>query len=76
MSPNTQTLAKNSRTHSGERLMKRRIRCAMGEAEPSIFDGSIGTATYNNEIVLIFSRKVKPSMSQGLQQTKMCFNMK
>ena len=68
ISPSVHNLAENSRAHNGEHLMKNGIRHAMGEAFPSIFDGSIGIATCNN--VLVFSNKVKPSVRQGLYQTK------
>ena len=48
LSPSTQDLAKNSRTHSRERLMKRGMRHAMDKEVPSTIEGTIGTAMHDS----------------------------
>ena len=57
-----QNLAENFRTHSSECLMKRGARRAMDEGAPSVLDGSIGTASHNNGMVLIFACEVNPEL--------------
>ena len=67
-SPLIQKFAVNSRVHSGERLVKRSIRHAMDKAAPSVIDGDISVGRHNDEMVIIFENKVKPSMIKGLHK--------
>ena len=76
LSPSTQDLAKNSRMHSGERLIKRGMRYDVDKAAPSMIEGTIGTSMHDGEMVIKIINKVKPSLNQGLHNPKVCFNAK
>ena len=74
--PSMQNLAVNSRTYSSQRLTKSGVGRVMEKADPSISDGAIGTATFSNDMVLVFLNKVKSSVNQGFHQSKTCFDAK
>ena len=65
-SPLIHKFAENSRVYSEGRLIKSSIRHAMDKADPSVIDGNISVGSYNEEIVIVFDAKVKPSMIKGL----------
>ena len=74
LSPTIINFAENSRVRSGERLLKRSITHAMDKATPDVIDGFISTGTCDNEMVIMFDNMVKPSMTKGMHNTKMCFD--
>ena len=72
--PLIQKFAENFRVRSGERLTKHAIRHAMGKAAPSVIEGSVTIGAHDDEVVMVYENKVKPSMIKGLCSTKACFN--
>ena len=46
----------------------------MDKAAPLVIDGNISVGRHNDEMVIVFENKVKPSMIKGLHETKTCFN--
>ena len=55
---------------SGEYLLKRSIKYAMGKAALSMMDSRIIFCKYGNKITIAFENNAKPSMIHGLCRIK------